>query len=112
MKYNPIVDVLSRHVIKPEPDCEYYAIGDVHGCAVEYDLLYTKIINDCLARGKRPRIIQLGDMIDRGPYFADLIINDHADFKVMGNHEYNFILEHYGYKPRSSAARTDRKSVV
>ncbi|MNP22986.1 diadenosine tetraphosphatase [compost metagenome] len=88
-----------------EPLCEYYAIGDVHGCGVEYDLLVGKCKYDAWLQGKYARFFQLGDMIDRGPYFADLIIEDPADYKVMGNHEYNFVLEHYGYKPLTSLAR-------
>lgn len=105
MKYNPMQDLLLKHVIDPEPHCEYYAIGDVHGCKDEYDELLEKCRHDARLEGKYARIIQLGDMIDRGPHFSHLIIEDPADFKVMGNHEYNFVLEHYGYKPLTSLAR-------
>lgn len=105
MKYNPIADLLLKHVIDPEPHCEYYAIGDVHGCADEYKKLTDMCEHDARLHGKYARIFQLGDMIDRGPAFADMIIQDRADFKVMGNHEYNFVLEHYGYKQLSSLAR-------
>ena len=105
MKYNPIQDLLMKHIVVAEPHCEYYAIGDVHGCADEYNALVDKCDHDARLQSKYARIFQLGDMIDRGPAFANMIINDPADYKVMGNHEYNFVLEHYGYKPYSSLAR-------
>lgn len=105
MTYNPMQDLFSKHVIDPEPHCEYYAIGDVHGCKYEYDELLEKCRHDARLEGKYARIIQLGDMIDRGPAFISLINDDPSDYRVMGNHEYNFVLEHYGYKPRSSQAR-------
>ena len=105
MKYNPIQDLLQKHIVVAEPHCEYYAIGDVHGCADEYNALVDKCEHDARLLGKYARIFQLGDMIDRGPHFATMIINDPAHFKVMGNHEYNFVLEHYGYKPHTSLAR-------
>jgi calcineurin-like phosphoesterase family protein len=105
MTYNPMQDLFSKHVIDPEPHCEYYAIGDVHGCEDEYDELIEKCEYDARLEGRYARIVQLGDMIDRGPHFASLIMNDPAHFRIMGNHEYNFVLEHYGYKQKSSLAR-------
>lgn len=105
MKYNPMQDLLQKHIVVAEPHCEYYAIGDVHGCADEYTKLVYMCERDAHLQGKYARIFQLGDMIDRGPHFADLIINDPAAYKVIGNHEYNFVLEHYGYKPYTSLAR-------
>jgi len=112
MKYNPIADLLLKHVIQAEQHCEYYAIGDVHGCVKEYNALTDMCEHDARLQGKYARIFQLGDMIDRGPAFADMIIEDRADFQVMGNHEYNFILEHYGYKQYSSLARNKNHELM
>lgn len=74
-----------------------YAIGDVHGC---YDLfrdLLAKIAADAAesARGRRPIIIQLGDLIDRGPHSAQVVeaatwLQRRSDIEfqqLMGNHE-------------------------
>lgn len=105
MKYNPLKPLFDQHVIPYSALCEYYAIGDVHGCVDEYNTLVAQVHADARALGKTARIIQLGDMIDRGPSFFELIMHDKADYKVMGNHEYNFIIEHYGYKPCNSRAR-------
>lgn len=74
-----------------------YAIGDVHG---RYDLfraLLSKIVADAAAsaRGRRPIIIQLGDLIDRGPQSAQVVeaaawLQRRGDIEfqqLMGNHE-------------------------
>lgn len=73
-----------------------WAIGDVHGCLNEYITLIEKIKE----RSKNPLIIQLGDLIDRGPYFFELFIADkicNVDIiNILGNHEYSFIRERQG----------------
>lgn len=112
MKYNPLQDLFRKHVITPEPHCEYFAIGDVHGCEDEYNQLIDKCEHAARLEGKYARIIQLGDMIDRGPAFLSLIIDDRAELRVMGNHEYNFVLEHYGYKQKSSLARNKNHDIM
>lgn len=82
-----------------------YAIGDVHGCEDEYRELVQKCKKDALDKGQKPIIVQLGDMIDRGPGFYDLLVDDPADFKIMGNHEFNFLIEALGYKRCNSKSR-------
>lgn len=103
------IDVFSlmaeEHTIPHHHSIEYYAIGDVHGCMDEYNSLCNLIAKDAMLRGKHFRIIQLGDMIDRGPHFVKLVLNDRARYRLMGNHEWNFILEHYGYKACRSKPR-------
>lgn len=81
-----------------------WVIGDVHGCGDEFEELCQKI------KVKTPnkcQIIQLGDLIDRGPHFAEVFETvERHDVKVcMGNHELNFLLEHDGYKKCRSNAR-------
>lgn len=105
MKYNPLAQLMASHTIEAESHCEYYAIGDVHGCNDEYLELIAECENDARLQSKYARFIQLGDMIDRGPHFIDMILNDPSHFRTIGNHEYNFVLEHYGYKQCISNAR-------
>jgi serine/threonine protein phosphatase 1 len=72
-----------------------YAIGDIHG----YDDLFEQIIEriraDAEGLGERPRIVLLGDYVDRGPAsrqvldrVARLLAADWCDVvALMGNHE-------------------------
>src|ERR1700760_169602 len=51
-----------------------YAIGDIHGCVTELDLLAEMISADISARAcAESCIILLGDYIDRGPYSAHVL---------------------------------------
>lgn len=80
-----------------------WVIGDVHGCADQFEqLLY-------MIRSEDPTglIFQLGDLIDRGP---DLLrpfqlADRFGVFTCIGNHELNFIQEHFEYKQCRSKAR-------
>lgn len=74
-----------------------YAIGDVHGCYLLLRELLARIAADAeaTAEGRRPIIILLGDLIDRGPHSAQVVesvawlLRFHP-FEVrllMGNHE-------------------------
>lgn len=74
-----------------------YAIGDVHGCYGLFRELLARIAADAAAsaRGRRPIIIQLGDLIDRGPQSAQAVeaaawLQRRGDIEfqqLMGNHE-------------------------
>lgn len=74
-----------------------YAIGDIHGCYNLFRVLLAKIAADVAAtgRGRRPIIVQLGDLIDRGPHSAQVVEastwlqrRDDIEFQqLMGNHE-------------------------
>lgn len=105
MKYDPISDLAASYVHVFEPNTDYYAIGDVHGCGDEYHMLCMDLHRKSRLNGRNCKIIQLGDMIDRGPAFRSVILNDPADFKIMGNHELNFLNEHYGNMQCRSNAR-------
>lgn len=92
-----------------DPDTTYvYAIGDAHGCINELKELIERCEQHARNDGFEPFIYILGDMIDRGPGFLEMfdIINknDHIEC-IMGNHEYNFMLEAIGSKPCNSNAR-------
>ena len=60
------------------------AIGDVHGCAREFEKLLKK-----LKPQKSDRIIQLGDLINKGPdsHEAIELARAHDIQTIMGNHE-------------------------
>lgn len=60
------------------------AIGDVHGCAAEF----TELLN-VLSPQKDDFIIQLGDMINRGPDSAAVlkIVRENNILPLLGNHE-------------------------
>ena len=69
------------------------AIGDVHGCATEFEALLSVLKpkpEDC--------IIQVGDLINRGPDSHDAI-NLAREYKVnciLGNHELRLLNARYG----------------
>ena len=69
-----------------------YAIGDVHGCRDALERLLSLIRADAAPLGQ-PRVIVLGDMIDRGPDSAgvlELLLRPKAGMQVhalVGNHE-------------------------
>ncbi|WP_016746535.1 metallophosphoesterase [Rhizorhabdus wittichii] len=74
-----------------------YAIGDIHGSYLLLRDLLARIAADAAAtaRGRRPIIILLGDLIDRGPHSAQVVeaatwLQRHHGFEtrlLMGNHE-------------------------
>ncbi|WP_349322845.1 metallophosphoesterase [Asticcacaulis sp. MM231] len=72
-----------------------YAIGDIHGRYDLFALAIEYIRHDARALNERPRIVLLGDYIDRGPDSAqvlsaiiDLRAQDWCDTEVLlGNHE-------------------------
>jgi serine/threonine protein phosphatase 1 len=91
-----------------------FAVGDVHGCAVEFHALLDGIAGLAKAQGGRRRLIYLGDMINRGPDsigVLDLWAEgeeargvDHID-RVMGNHEIMMMLSVIG-GPHAHKAET------
>lgn len=65
-------------------DDRVIAIGDIHGCADEFEALLAK-----LAPTRRDRIILLGDLVNRGPDSVRVIAlaRRHAHRSLLGNHE-------------------------
>jgi serine/threonine protein phosphatase 1 len=75
-----------------------YAVGDVHGCAEQFDALIAAIEADDAARGPaRTTIVLLGDLIDRGPDSAGVVrlARELAQRRIVrhiaGNHEEMFL---------------------
>lgn len=60
------------------------AVGDIHGCAAEFEQLLAK-----LALTKHDRLILLGDLVNRGPDSSRVIAlaREHAHRALLGNHE-------------------------
>ncbi len=60
------------------------AIGDIHGCADEFEELLEK-----LALRADDRVVLLGDLVNRGPDSARVIqlARQHATVALLGNHE-------------------------
>lgn len=82
---------------------DIWVIGDVHGCADEFETVCETI----LASTPGAQIIQLGDLIDRGPDFDRVfeIVEQYDVELCIGNHELNFLLEYYGFKKCNSKPR-------
>jgi serine/threonine protein phosphatase 1 len=75
-----------------------YAIGDIHGCLVQFDALIAAIEADDARRGPaQTTMILLGDLVDRGPDSAGVVrrARDWAARRkvrhIAGNHEEMFL---------------------
>lgn len=94
---------LSHSAQKPSSGARTFAIGDVHGCAVELEALLEK-----LALHSHDTVVFVGDYIDRGPasrQVIDIVLELRKRCHVVtlkGNHEAMFLdfLEH----PETSGA--------
>jgi serine/threonine protein phosphatase 1 len=90
-----------------------FAVGDVHGCDVEFDALLAAIAVAAAASAAATRLIYLGDMIDRGPGSLNVLRRwaegaaargvDRLE-RVMGNHEQLLLLA-IGDGPHAAKAR-------
>lgn len=79
------------------PGTRVYAVGDVHGCLDQLAAIHTAIAEDFAARPiKDPRLIHLGDYVDRGPDTAAVVgrlveqetpAGISAVINLIGNHE-------------------------
>lgn len=102
-----VTEMLNRNIFRQHRigsfDRPIYVIGDVHGCAEEFELLIKKIKKE----SPGAKIVQLGDLIDRGPYLMEVfeLVEKHEIITIMGNHELNFIQEVKGMRGCYSKAR-------
>ncbi len=74
-----------------------YAVGDIHGCARELDMLHVQIAADAAhrARGRSVTLLYVGDYVDRGPDSAGVIerllgpapVSGAERIYLRGNHE-------------------------
>lgn len=100
-----LYNLMTRHHESNDEDRSVWVIGDVHGCWEQYYELLTHI------RTETPDAIvyQLGDLIDRGPSILEVfeLSQDFGVKLIIGNHELNFIQEHFGYKQCRSRARRE-----
>ena len=84
-----------------------FAIGDIHGCKKELDVIHDKIKKYCSKKNKKPIITYLGDYIDRGPKSKDVIqtiieftLPNVEKICLLGNHE-QMLLDVLNYKENS-----------
>lgn len=70
--------------ILPRMKGRVIAVGDIHGCADEFEQLLGK-----LALTRHDRLILLGDLVNRGPDSARVLAlaREHAHRSLLGNHE-------------------------
>ena len=71
-----------------------YAIGDVHGCLAELELLLERISSEVFSTDQEAELIFLGDYVDRGPDSAGVLkhlveepLPGSRHSFLMGNHE-------------------------
>lgn len=98
-----IHEMMYPNVIPNDDNLPVWVIGDVHGHAAELERLVHKVLEktpECI-------IVQLGDLIDRGTGLRSVfkVIDKYKIHTVIGNHELNFIQEHFGYKQCRSQVR-------
>ena len=68
------------------------AIGDIHGCADEFEQLL-----DALDITEKDRVIQVGDLINRGPHSGRVLelARKYGIEAILGNHEHRLLTAHY-----------------
>lgn len=103
MLVREIINEKIKYTVSSKDNRNVWVIGDVHGCAVEFEDILSRIrLEDSNAR-----IIQLGDLIDRGPFFTKIfdLCDEYNVETIIGNHEYNFWLESLEIKECRSKSR-------
>lgn len=83
-----MIDKVKTNVQFSSKEAPVYAIGDVHGCGDEFE----ELLNYIVLIEPNAKIIQLGDLIDRGPHLLKVfqLCRDFNVELVIGNHELNF----------------------
>ena len=83
----------------------HYIVGDIHGCYEELLKLEKKINDHAIKNKKRPFIVSVGDIIDRGPSSKEVVEHFIEGRKkgthdiVMGNHEAMMLASIELFKP-------------
>ena len=72
-------------------------IGDVHGCADEFEELL-----QALELKSDDRILQVGDLINRGPDSSRVLelARDYRIEAILGNHEWRLLTAHRENSPK------------
>lgn len=99
----------------------YDIIGDIHGCSSSLKLLLEKlgyISNSGVYQHPSRKVLFLGDFIDRNPDQRGVIdivrpmIKTGSAMAVMGNHEFNAIAYHAGYREHSEKNYKQHKAFL
>lgn len=88
-------DIPEAYLAPLAPEHTVYVVGDVHGCDVLLDRLLAKIERDAQLNGEAdPRLVLVGDYVDRGEQSAqvlrrvhDLDLSSPGVVCLKGNHE-------------------------
>lgn len=96
-----------RYYRQVEDDQQVWLIGDPHACHLELMGLMSKCVGISERNNKKAKFFILGDIIDRGPsayqtFLACIYFNATL---IQGNHESNFIEEHFHDRKCKSMAR-------
>lgn len=96
-----------------------YAVGDVHGCFDQLQVVEQKIIADATGFSGRKLIIMLGDYVDRGPESAQVIEHliqpppeGFQRICLAGNHETAFLDYLEGNLPRDAWLATGGENTL
>src|SRR5947208_2665476 len=94
-----MIEVAPAPAVLP-PGRRVYAIGDIHGCAVQLANLHALIAEDLGQRPvAAPLVVHIGDYVDRGPDTAGVIarlvngpvIPGVETVNLLGNHEHTML---------------------
>ena len=80
----------------PERPMATWAVGDIQGCATEFDRLLSKIS----FRAGRDRLVLVGDIVNRGPDSLPALrrAKELAATVVLGNHDLHLLAVHAGVR--------------
>ena len=97
---NPAPGAVAARSPRPAAGDRLYVVGDVHGRIDLLELMLRKILADFVIRagdGRRPKVIFIGDILDRGDFARDVVRKLRAlsgrtgpygeVITLMGNHE-------------------------
>ena len=83
---NPAPQIMHAKLdVSKDTDSRLIVVGDVHGCLEELKIL----LNRCSYEKERDKVIFVGDLVNKGPFSADVIrfVREMGASCVRGNHD-------------------------